>query len=235
MPYQMDSTLTRTCAHCGTAFLPKRAYERPRFCGRPCLYAYQREHPEQWGGVPKVALVCSYCGVTYTCVLSRVRGKTTNFCSRRCMALFRSPLLREHPHLVGHMGGWVKSCEWCGAEYRVVKPRDMAVRRYCSEACGRRAHKPKMLGTGNPNYRHGQNQKAARDTAIRHGRTACIICGWNIAVDLHHILPKHKGGRISEDNIAILCPNHHRMAHLGLLTPEALTEHVQASLKTPTG
>ena len=42
--------------------------------------------------------------------------------------------------------------------------------------------------------------------------TKCCICGWDDgAVDLAHIVPLKSGGKFSLDNIAPLCPNHHRL------------------------
>lgn len=42
----------------------------------------------------------------------------------------------------------------------------------------------------------------------------CSNCGWNSAAcDLHHIIPKRLGGTNSHDNLTILCPNCHRLAH----------------------
>jgi hypothetical protein len=231
----MKRTTERTCEHCGKVFFVPAPSEKGRFCSRACLYTYQREHPEQYGGKPHVTLTCGYCGKVFTRVPSKVRAKETHYCSMRCTSLGRSVVLREQPELLEEEGPWVKTCERCGAEYQCSKPRDTVRRRYCSEDCARKSHKLKMRGENNPNYRHGQNQAAARNAVVRDGRTVCMVCGWDISVDLHHVIPKHKGGRISTENIAILCPNHHRMAHLGLLTPEELTGHIQAHVRTPIG
>lgn len=46
----------------------------------------------------------------------------------------------------------------------------------------------------------------------------CQVCGWNKAnCDLHRIIPGNKGGKYTEDNIIVLCPNCHRLVHRGLL------------------
>lgn len=42
----------------------------------------------------------------------------------------------------------------------------------------------------------------------------CSNCGWDKAqCDMHHIIPKSKGGTDSYDNLTWLCPNCHRLAH----------------------
>jgi hypothetical protein len=46
----------------------------------------------------------------------------------------------------------------------------------------------------------------------------CSNCGWNEDVcDLHHIVPRNKGGNDGHLNLSYLCPNCHRLAHHGKL------------------
>ena len=55
----------------------------------------------------------------------------------------------------------------------------------------------------------------------------CIICGWDEApCDAHHVLPKSKQGKNSLYNCAILCPNHHKLAHTNKLKLDLLQELV---------
>jgi predicted restriction endonuclease len=47
----------------------------------------------------------------------------------------------------------------------------------------------------------------------------CAVCSWSEAsCDAHHIIPVSTGGENIVENIIILCPNHHRLAHNGILT-----------------
>lgn len=47
---------------------------------------------------------------------------------------------------------------------------------------------------------------------------ACELCGWDKAtVDGHHIIEQKNGGKHVLDNIKLVCPNCHRLAHLGLV------------------
>ena len=42
----------------------------------------------------------------------------------------------------------------------------------------------------------------------------CSVCGWNKAnCDVHRIIPAKRGGRYTEDNVKVLCPNCHRLEH----------------------
>ncbi len=45
----------------------------------------------------------------------------------------------------------------------------------------------------------------------------CEVCGFAGSVDIHHIVPISDGGAHSDANVALLCPNHHRLVTLGKL------------------
>lgn len=50
---------------------------------------------------------------------------------------------------------------------------------------------------------------------------SCCICGWNKdSVDIHHILPKKKGGTDELNNLTPLCPNDHRLADRNKIAPD---------------
>lgn len=54
---------------------------------------------------------------------------------------------------------------------------------------------------------------------IERMKLGCSNCGWDETPgDLHHIIPKSKGGSDSHSNLSHLCPNCHRKAHRGLIT-----------------
>lgn len=42
----------------------------------------------------------------------------------------------------------------------------------------------------------------------------CSLCGWNESTkDIHHIIPRSKGGTDDGSNLIIVCPNCHRVIH----------------------
>ena len=46
----------------------------------------------------------------------------------------------------------------------------------------------------------------------------CMICGWDEAFcDRHRLVSRSKGGRYIKSNCVSLCPNCHRLIHLGLI------------------
>jgi len=47
-------------------------------------------------------------------------------------------------------------------------------------------------------------------------------CVEKIALDVHHITPRGEGGTNNENNLVVLCPNHHRMARDGTIPRERL-------------
>lgn len=104
-----------------------------------------------------------------------------------------------------------KVCIKCGIEYE----RAQSVRNYkyyCSDKCQR-------------NYWSQQNperQKEIRKNIWTNNRSklSCCICGFNRTVDFCHIKWAKDGGRIKQENIAILCPNHHRLFDRNKLTAE---------------
>lgn len=133
-----------------------------------------------------------------------------------------------------------QTCQACGKEFSYISYGG-AKRKYCSLACQRRAtannhnkHTPERVS----NYGH----KGYLSKAIIHrygGR--CAICGWRATDELitvkgrtqyaygneiHHIIAVEDGGQATEDNLILLCPNHHKQANLGIIPPDALMQYI---------
>ena len=63
-------------------------------------------------------------------------------------------------------------------------------------------------------YLYGEIKKHKawiRAQAIKKHGNKCELCGFKLVIDTHHILPKHKGGSHTIDNLIILCPNCHAL------------------------
>jgi predicted HNH restriction endonuclease len=64
---------------------------------------------------------------------------------------------------------------------------------------------------------------ALRAQALERAKGVCEYCAapgfrmsdGRVFLETHHIVPLREGGTDSEDNIAAICPNHHREAHHG--------------------
>lgn len=63
----------------------------------------------------------------------------------------------------------------------------------------------------------------------------CIICGYRTGVSrknangniIHHIKPVCYGGQSTPDNLVLLCPNHHKEVHDGVITKAQLDNAVK--------
>jgi len=105
-----------------------------------------------------------------------------------------------------------KKCPVCKKKFEVAKgaPREKTT---CSYAC---ANTHFRSGENNPNWRTAR-ELIREDSIYRrlcfetfcHDKK-CIICGWDISVDVHHVDGNHENN--SSTNLAPVCPNCHRMA-----------------------
>ena len=61
--------------------------------------------------------------------------------------------------------------------------------------------------------------KRTTSKIIKRLGVGCVCCGWDKgSCDIHHIIPRSKGGSDSNDNLTLICPNCHRLAHEGKIT-----------------
>ena len=60
---------------------------------------------------------------------------------------------------------------------------------------------------------------------------ACILCGFDKVVDLHHLDRNHKNA--SRDNLVGICPNHHRMIHNRKYKREIYSQLQEKGFKVP--
>lgn len=172
----------------------------------------------------KVRLTCSLCGVVFERHPHKVRAKNGHYCSWRCFALDKSAVLRANPELADMGQRLTRDCLVCGESF-AFKPKRINSARYCSRRCQLVGGiLPDYRGEANPNYRHGQSRSAVYQLMKRWAEKKCAICGWDISVDIHHIVPIREGGKNTDDNLILLCPNHHRMADMGLLSREEMRE-----------
>ena len=73
----------------------------------------------------------------------------------------------------------------------------------------------------NRKYTRGKDnteRKKYKMKAYANGELVCAVCGWDglgwsEIIEAHHIIPFTAGGRVSDENMVFLCPNHHGIAH----------------------
>jgi len=110
------------------------------------------------------------------------------------------------------------TCANCGRELHLF-PSQVKQRNYCNRLCLAKDN-PKN-GSSNGNWRGGRWRFLKEQTMQRDGYR-CVICGFDHVVDVHHITARADGGTNDFSNLITLCPNHHRMANLGIISVEHL-------------
>ena len=212
MRIEVCTPLERICKNCHGTF-QHNSNTRGLFCSRSCYHTYRAAKPPEYRSIEYVTLTCGHCGKIFERDKQQVRSDN-QYCSMRCSGLASTGRVRaaSRPAIP-------TICGECGVTFMSKASRP---RKYCSRACGSKAHARAMLGDGNANHRHGQNQSSARTIALRFYPARCIICGFDVVVLIHHILPKSQGGTNEPANLAVLCPNHHAMADRGLIDADEL-------------
>lgn len=133
-----------------------------------------------------------------------------------------------------------QTCLACGKEF-TYQSYGGAKRKYCSTTCSRRKD------TSNTYKRISDNSHKGYLAAeiINRYKGRCAICGWRASEELitsngrtqkaygneiHHIVSVKDGGKATEDNLLLLCPNHHKQADLGLIPLQELRSYLKPAL-----
>ena len=125
-----------------------------------------------------------------------------------------------------------KTCPICGNNFI---PTGNA-QKYCSPRCARQRETTQRL----PYIKERQKGRQTIDKNLLFAYNCeCAICHWSIpewkdgykkhepmhGLHYHHIVPVSDGGSGNTDNIILLCPNCHKMAHAGLISDDELRKH----------
>jgi len=105
-----------------------------------------------------------------------------------------------------------KICPVCDNEFKTSKghPREKIC---CSHSCSNTYFRS---GTNNGNYKYGGYIRGSttsdteyRAICFRHYSRKCVICGWDLVVEVHHIDGNSQNNK--PENLIPLCPNHHKL------------------------
>jgi 5-methylcytosine-specific restriction endonuclease McrA len=155
---------------------------------------------------PRIEKACKACGETFTGTKAAIQDRL--YCSSACRdADRRRRRGAENPSYKRV----IVACAICAMP--VAVPPNRLNRRpdqYCSPECGREGQRQKIKGVA-------KEASHWRTLAKRAYGSACVICGFDHVVEVHHIIPRSQGGPDDLDNLVPLCPNHHAMAHMGLI------------------
>jgi hypothetical protein len=105
-------------------------------------------------------------------------------------------------------------CAICGTQ--IARPLHQ-VRMGHDTACSRRCRDILVA-----NKLRGRNISEPKRLALRRDGARCRICGFDMLVEVHHMIARRHRGPNTLDNLITLCPNHHTMADRGLIPVEAL-------------
>lgn len=106
-------------------------------------------------------------------------------------------------------------CDQCGAELQRY-PSQVHDHNFCNRFCQAEHHSALISGVNNGRWEGGRWKYLQAQARIRDNHR-CVVCGFGFVTDVHHILAKANGGEDDIENLITLCPNHHRMAHEGLI------------------
>lgn len=247
------------CSNCGKPFQVK--YESNKYCSRACFYrsrqsstkitcpVCQIEFPHRLKGVGGKRTYCSRncykkqqaaawnnrtcieCQQVFQVRLSAMKKPNGgNFCSPSCAgrAKGRKSAMTPRERLVVKP---IKRCEYCQQDFKCKDRNQAKTRRFCSQRCAAKYRFARADMNQSPVGKPERSRSGGYQKALRWFSLKCMICGWDISVDVHHVIPIAEGGTHALCNLAVLCPNHHRMAHLGLIDREELLGLVQRAIK----
>lgn len=158
---------------------------------------------------------CAFCKENFF-TMPYVKFRT--FCSQACRDGYRKV------HRVGpNQGFTVRTCRCCGVEYTRLHDRNL---RYCSRECGAKMKSERISEAMQRRYADASGA-AAKLRAKERDQHKCVVCGFDAVVHGHHLIPKSQGGPDELSNLVTLCPNHHAMAHAGLLSVKEILRFMQ--------
>lgn len=215
-----DSEILCACG-CGQP-VPK-----PRFPSQQRKFINLHQHRGKLNGNYKGGAVqkcCPVCNKTFH--VRRGTEETRVTCaSDRCS--------REWKRLIALARGRNKltlTCPQCGKKfYRYpsqIKGREMV---FCGRICLGDWHSENGRRLNIANWRGGR-LALHRRAVLERDANRCVICGFDLVVDVHHITPKANGGADHYTNLITLCPNHHKLAHMQIIDLEHLRRMEEISI-----
>lgn len=212
------------CRNCQNPFHPT-AGTRGVFCSLQCYWTYLRSDNGYYHKQKFVQLTCDLCGKPFRRRAVEAKRSEKHYCSQQCAGRVNGA-----KSIGKSLASITLICGFCHREFK-TKASNRTVR-FCSRQCNSDWRAINFVGPNNPNYKHGKSQVSAVHIALQNHPARCMICGFDIAIEIHHITAKSNGGNNDMHNLAVLCPNHHAMAKRNLISAETLQELVDKSLAT---
>ena len=162
---------------------------------------------------------CPKCGKEYivNCTSAAfAAGRYKRFCSRQC-----ANSRNMTPEIKQKIADSVKNtaaktekpkynytCESCSKEFTTEHPLKKGRHIHCDECKQKRSHYKNDITS------IWDVSKRTVTKILQRSNKGCSICGWNESTcDIHHVIPRSKGGNNDLTNLIVVCPNCHRVIH----------------------
>ncbi len=169
---------------------------------------------------PRESFTCLFCGTIVDGMPSEMRNR--KYCSAKCRDDHRrSRTGEDNPDFKR----FFVPCARCSETTERTDKHGPRRPVYCSPKCAQEAKSEKISAalTGRVTDTWNYHRRTARD---RDGGK-CRLCDFSLVTHVHHIIPKAKGGKHAPGNLITLSPNHHAMAHAGMLNRSVMLEAIK--------
>ena len=110
------------------------------------------------------------------------------------------------------------TCDQCGLNLERF-PSHVRRTNFCSTSCQREYWHTRIRGPRAGLWRGGRG-RWLRQFARQRDDYKCVVCGFDFLIHVHHVTPLADGGPDEATNVVSLCPNHHALAHAGIIDLE---------------
>jgi len=150
----------------------------------------------------KTLINCDNCGNQFLRENKYLKRRKKYYCNRQCMS-------------EGFKRGKTRSCKHCDKAFYAIRAHiNQGHAIFCSRSCSGK-YKNQNKGKNSSLYKDGSSYY--RQAAFAHYSRCCRVCGYDTepVLQVHHIDEDRSNNEL--DNLVILCPTHHKEAHLGLI------------------
>lgn len=96
---------------------------------------------------------------------------------------------------------------------------DLQILGYASINADNVKYRRRKLGVKKYEYGEVKKHKAwIRAQALKRYGDACELCTYSLAVETHHVVPRHQGGAHEVENLMVMCPNCHALVTRRMIT-----------------
>ena len=184
-----------------------------------------KKHQRPWNyGLRKyVNRKCLFCGKEFKAALREVERGRGKYCSRECMYAAKRESSKRRKVYELYMQGLT---------YKEIGEKlGMS-----SQAVGHYVYIQKICNRFGNGIIDPATKGRLKNLLKQQGIDKCELCGYDRVLDIAHVIPKVKGGKLLLNNVLLLCPNCHRLFDCNLLTEDEKEkllsiERVKESLK----